>query len=186
MTACAPNFLAIDFAKKIAHVDLTYQGWFLAAAPARGEAPSTAPTPTVILMHGYGGTRDVMLPYAAFLSNAGFHVFFFDARGVGHSAKVEVTFGEREKQDVLGAMSDTFFFGVPLYLQMSGFEEVKASVFQLTRSPGRNIVYAGCALLVLGVLAMFYVRERRLWLLVKADGAVRLRRLNDTSHLDRA
>ena len=33
MTACAPNFLAIDFAKKIAHVDLTYQGWFLAAAP---------------------------------------------------------------------------------------------------------------------------------------------------------
>ena len=45
-----------------------------------------------------------MLPYADFLSKAGFHVFFFDARGVGHSAKVEVTFGEREKQDVLGAI----------------------------------------------------------------------------------
>jgi len=79
-------------------------GWFLAAAPPHGEQPSTRPAPAVILMHGYGGTRDVMLPYADFLSNAGFHVFFFDARGVGHSARVEVTFGEREKSDVLGAV----------------------------------------------------------------------------------
>ena len=79
-------------------------GWFLAAAPPRGEQPSAAPGPAVILMHGYGGTRAVMLPYASFLSSAGFHVFFFDARGVGYSARVEVTFGEREKQDVLGAL----------------------------------------------------------------------------------
>ena len=33
MTGCAPNFLAIDFIRKIAHVNLTYQQWFLAAAP---------------------------------------------------------------------------------------------------------------------------------------------------------
>lgn len=79
-------------------------GWFLAAAPPRGEAPTTTPNATVILMHGYGGTRDVMLPYASFLSDAGFHVFFFDARGVGNSARVTVTFGEREKLDVLGAI----------------------------------------------------------------------------------
>ena len=79
-------------------------GWFLAAAPPRGEQPSSAPGPAVILMHGYGGTRDVMLPHASFLSVAGFHVFLFDARGVGHSARVGVTFGEREKQDVFGAI----------------------------------------------------------------------------------
>lgn len=79
-------------------------GWLLAAAPPRGEAPSTAPGPTVVLLHGYGGTRDVMLPYADFLSSAGFHVFFFDFRGNGHSARVEVTFGEREKLDVIGAL----------------------------------------------------------------------------------
>lgn len=84
------------------HTELA--GWFLSAAPPHGEQPSTAPQPTVLLMHGYGGTRDVMLPYADFLSQAGFHVFFFDARGVGHSARVEVTFGEREKLDVLGAL----------------------------------------------------------------------------------
>ncbi len=33
ITGCAPNFLAVDFIKKIAHVELTYQQWFLAAAP---------------------------------------------------------------------------------------------------------------------------------------------------------
>jgi len=33
MTGCAPNFLALDFIRKIAHVEITYQQWFLAAAP---------------------------------------------------------------------------------------------------------------------------------------------------------
>jgi cytochrome c biogenesis protein len=46
---------------------------------------------------------------------------------------------------------------------------VKASVFQVTRAPGQNVVYLGCLLLVLGVFSMFYVRERRLWVWVK-DG----------------
>jgi cytochrome c biogenesis protein len=40
---------------------------------------------------------------------------------------------------------------------------VQASVFQVTRSPGHYIVYLGCALLILGVFAMLYVRERRVW-----------------------
>jgi len=33
MTGCAPNFLAVDFIRKIAHVELSYQHWFLSAAP---------------------------------------------------------------------------------------------------------------------------------------------------------
>ena len=35
---------------------------------------------------------------------------------------------------------------------------------------GKNVVYLGCALLVLGVFSMFYIRERRLWVWIK-DGA---------------
>lgn len=77
-------------------------------------------------------------------------------------------------QDALNAVSDTFFYGVPVYMQMSGFDEIKASVFQLTRSPGKPIVYLGCGLLVLGIFAMFYLRERRLWLLIKSDGVAKL------------
>jgi len=69
------------------------------------------------------------------------------------------------------AYSDAFFYGSPVYLQLQGFEEVKASVFQITRSPGKNIVYLGCLLLTLGVFSMFYIRERRMWIWVKAESA---------------
>ena len=53
------------------------------------------------------------------------------------------------------------------------FTEIKASVFQVTRSPGKNVVYLGCIFLVLGVFSMFYIRERRLWIWITehADGA---------------
>ena len=65
------------------------------------------------------------------------------------------------------------FYGAPVYLQLDEFTEVKASVLQLTRSPGKNIVYLGCLLLVAGVFAMFYIRERRMWVWVRDtdDGA---------------
>ncbi|MFC0251500.1 cytochrome c biogenesis protein ResB [Massilia consociata] len=67
------------------------------------------------------------------------------------------------------ALSDSVFYDAPVYLQLDEFEEVKASVLQLTRSPGKNIVYFGCLLLVAGVFAMFYIRERRMWVWVR-DG----------------
>ncbi len=69
------------------------------------------------------------------------------------------------------ALSDAAFYGAPVFLQLKGFDEVKASVFQVTRSPGKNVVYLGCLLLVLGVFAMLYVRERRLWIWIRpAEG----------------
>ena len=67
------------------------------------------------------------------------------------------------------AISDAFFYGAPVYLQLKEFDEVKASVLQVTRSPGKKIVYLGCLLLTLGVFAMFYIRERRLWIWLKSD-----------------
>ncbi|MES2296299.1 MAG: cytochrome c biogenesis protein ResB [Pseudomonadota bacterium] len=60
-------------------------------------------------------------------------------------------------------LSDSFFYGAPVYLQLDDFTQVKASVFQVTRSPGKFVVYLGCLLLVLGVFSMFYIRERRVW-----------------------
>jgi cytochrome c biogenesis protein len=67
------------------------------------------------------------------------------------------------------ALADSFFYGAPVYLQLRSFDEVKASVFQVTRSPGKNVVYLGCLLLVLGVFAMLYIRERRLWVWIRPD-----------------
>ncbi|PLZ01335.1 cytochrome C biogenesis protein ResB [Burkholderia sp. WAC0059] len=72
-------------------------------------------------------------------------------------------------QDSINAVSDSFLYGAPVYLQLDGFRQVQASVFQLTRAPGRKVVYLGSLLLVLGILSMFYVRERRLWFRVKGS-----------------
>lgn len=68
------------------------------------------------------------------------------------------------------ALADAFFYRAPVFLQLNEFEEVKASVLQVTRSPGKNVVYFGSLLLVLGVFAMLYIRERRLWIWVRPDG----------------
>jgi cytochrome c biogenesis protein len=65
------------------------------------------------------------------------------------------------------ALSDSFFYGAPVYLSLEDFTEVKASVLQVTRSPGKKVVYLGCLLLVLGIFSMFYIRERRIWVWVK-------------------
>lgn len=76
-------------------------------------------------------------------------------------------------QLAINAMADAGFYHAPVYLQLSSFEEVKASVFQVTRSPGKKVVYLGCLFLVLGVFSMLYIRERRLWVWIRPqdDGA---------------
>ena len=70
-------------------------------------------------------------------------------------------------QDSLNAYSDLFFYGAPFYLQLDSFEQVQASGLQMTRAPGQSVVYLGCVLLVMGIFAMLYVRERRAWVLIK-------------------
>ena len=54
---------------------------------------------TIVLVHGYGGNQDEMLPTASALHDAGFSVFSFDARGSGRSTG-EITFGAREQADL--------------------------------------------------------------------------------------
>jgi cytochrome c biogenesis protein len=54
-------------------------------------------------------------------------------------------------------------YPAPMTFALTDFKQVQASVFQVARAPGKNIVYLGCALLILGVFAMLYIRERRLW-----------------------
>ena len=78
-------------------------------------------------------------------------------------------------QSSINALSDSFLYGSPVYLQLDSFKQVQASVFQLTRAPGKKVVYLGSLLLVLGIFSMFYVRERRLWFWLKeADRGVRV------------
>ena len=68
------------------------------------------------------------------------------------------------------ALSDAAVYPAEVAFQLKDFTQVQASVFQVARAPGRNIVYLGCALLILGVFAMLYVRERRLWVWLAPQG----------------
>lgn len=73
-------------------------------------------------------------------------------------------------QASINALSDSFLYGSPVFLQLESFKQIQASVFQLTRAPGKKLVYLGSLLLVLGIFSMFYVRERRLWFWIKDKG----------------
>jgi len=61
------------------------------------------------------------------------------------------------------ALSDAALYPAPMALMLKDFTQVQASVFQVARAPGKTIVYLGCALLIIGIFSMLYVRERRLW-----------------------
>ncbi len=73
-------------------------------------------------------------------------------------------------QMATNALSDSVFYGAPVYLQLDDFVQIRASVLQVTRSPGKPVVYLGCVFLILGVFAMFYIRERRVWVWLRDDG----------------
>ena len=65
-------------------------------------------------------------------------------------------------QSVL-SLSDSFFYPAPVLFELADFKQVQASVFQVARAPGKKLVYLGAILLIIGVFAMLYIRERRLW-----------------------
>ena len=88
-------------------------------------------------------------------------------------------------QESLNAFSDMFFYGTPYYLQLANFEHKEASGLQLTKSPGQKWVYLGSVLLVLGIFSMFYIRERRIWLLLKpASNQVHFAMSSNRKNLD--
>jgi len=74
------------------------------------------------------------------------------------------------------SLSESFFYPAPVLLELSDFKQVQASVFQVARAPGKTLVYLGAVLLIIGVFAMLYIRERRLWVWIAPvdDGGTKL------------
>ena len=68
------------------------------------------------------------------------------------------------------SLSDAQFYPAPVAFMLEDFKQVQASVFQVARAPGKNVVYLGCAFLILGIFAMLYVRDRRLWVWITPQG----------------
>ena len=79
-----------------AHKDgVRLSGWLIPAASPRG---------LVILCHGYGCTRTFVLGKAAMLQKQGYTTLLFDFRARGLSEGPYCTLGQRETDDVLGAV----------------------------------------------------------------------------------
>ncbi|GAB4453418.1 MAG: alpha/beta hydrolase [Anaerolineae bacterium] len=72
---------------------LKLAGWFI---------PGSRPE-AIILVHGINANRQVMLPTAAILAEAGYPLLLVDLRGHGQSDPSHVTYGYREALDVQAA-----------------------------------------------------------------------------------
>lgn len=84
--------------------DVALDGWFFKSS----SAPQRELATTVIMSHGYAGTRlEKGLPALALakaIVDDGYHVLMFDFRNSGNSEGSLTTVGYLEKQDLLGAI----------------------------------------------------------------------------------
>jgi cytochrome c biogenesis protein len=101
------------------------------------------------------------------------------------AAKDVIEADVRDKADWLNqsvlALSDAKSYPAPMIFQLKDFTQVQASVFQVAKAPGQTIVYLGAVLLIIGVFFMLYIRERRVWVWVKAADST-----DDGSHISMA
>lgn len=84
----------------------TLAGWLVPADDSKK---------AIILLHGYGGTRRHMLPRARFFREQGYTVLLYDARACGESTGDAITFGYRERHDLIAAVNT---------LQARGYERI--------------------------------------------------------------
>lgn len=73
-------------------------------------------------------------------------------------------------QDSVDAFGTLPEYGSPVYLQLNDFEHIQATGLQIARTPGKNIVYLGCFMLIAGVFIMFYLPQRRFWTWLESTG----------------
>ncbi len=69
-------------------------------------------------------------------------------------------------EDAMNAVSATADYGAPMLFSLDHFEHRQATGLQITHAPGKNVVYAGSGLLILGIFMLFYVSQRRVWAMI--------------------
>ena len=78
-------------------------------------------------------------------------------------------------EDAVTNLAAVSKYSSPFYVQLASYDERQASGLEITRSPGKDIVYLGSGMLILGIFMMFYIMPQRLWLMLKpVDGKLRL------------
>ena len=91
-----PKDLAVEPVSFASASGTTIQGWLVAPPTNRA---------VVILQHGVGADRSVVVERARFLSQAGYAVLLFDFQAHGESIGREITFGYLESRDSQAAVA---------------------------------------------------------------------------------
>ncbi|MFA5052214.1 MAG: alpha/beta fold hydrolase [Patescibacteria group bacterium] len=138
---------------------------------------------TIVLLHGFGRSKEQLLPQASALNKAGFSIFMFDFRGSGESTGKYITFGGREHLDLAAAVQflkkrsdvDMSRFGI-LGFSMGGvvallkahdIPEIKAMVINSTFARFKNVIasnmkdyFKGVPFFPVGWLVVLIIRLR--------------------------
>jgi len=85
------------------------RGWFIPSLNAdevayEGEQALRRQRPGAVLCHGLGSNRAQLLPMAGYLNRNGYEVLLFDFRNCGLSEGDALSYGLRERKDVLAAV----------------------------------------------------------------------------------
>jgi len=97
------------------------------------------------------------------------YVQMLKEQGRIQSRKDLTDFDKQWFEDALVAINSLPAYGPPLFVKLDSFQHIQASGLQVTKSPGKDIVYLGSLMLTLGVFLMFYMRYQRLWVLIQPD-----------------
>lgn len=73
-------------------------------------------------------------------------------------------FDQQWFEDAITAISGLPNYGPPMFVEMKSFKQIQSTGLQITKSPGKDVVYFGSALLIIGVFFLFYVRQKRVWI----------------------
>lgn len=73
---------------------------------------------------------------------------------------------EQYYDDLVNTMGVLANYNAPFFLQIKSFVHKEASGFQITKAPGKDLVYLGCVLLCIGIVLMFYVAHKRIWIII--------------------
>lgn len=67
-------------------------------------------------------------------------------------------------EDALNAINALPNYGPPMYFEVKSFKQINATGLQITKSPGKDVVFLGSGMLIIGVFILFYIRQKRVWL----------------------
>jgi cytochrome c biogenesis protein len=73
---------------------------------------------------------------------------------------------EQYYDDMVNTMGILPLYQAPFFVKLNAFEHKEASGFQITKAPGKELVYLGCILLCIGIVLMFYVAHKRIWIII--------------------